>query len=316
MKIIFWGTPAFAAEILRVLTEDSEIDLQAVVTQPDRPRGRSATLIPSAVKEMAKERAPKVPIFQPSNPKDDHFVSEIASYEVDFFVVVAYGAILQRELLQIPKILPINVHASVLPKYRGAAPIQRAIMEGEQETGVTIMEMVSKMDAGDILATSTVCIEESSNFMDVHDSLLQIAPSLLLSVLKDWYVGRGCRQVQEESLVSYADKILPQDRKIDWDQPVQKVHNQIRALSPVPGAFSHISWGEGQQRQLTIWKSSVYSLMDKGLVGQVVTHPDLPWGVYCREGILQLLEVQLEGKRRMSVQNFLRGVAQPLNMQV
>lgn len=315
MKVIFWGTPLFAAEILKALLEDPVVEVLAIVTQPDRAQGRSAKLVPSAVKEMAQKHAVGVPILQPASTKEASFLAKLTTYDVDFFVVVAYGAILQKALLALPRILPINVHASLLPKYRGAAPIQRAIMEGERETGITIMEMVSKMDAGDMLAQGSVSIEDESTFMDVHDSLLKVATPLLLSALKEWYAGGGRKVAQQEDLVTYAEKILPKDRRIDWSQSVQRVHNQIRALSPIPGAFSFVSWGEGQKRQLMIRKATVYSCTSLGEVGQVVTSPpELLWGVCCGEGVLQLQEVQLEGKQRMLVQDFLRGSVRPVEM--
>lgn len=304
MNIIFFGTPPFAAHILDFLLE-KKVKISAIVTRPDRPRGRGKTLKPSAVKALAMQKCPDIPIYQPEKASTEQFIEEMASYRPDFFVVVAYGEIISQKLLDVPKILPINVHASLLPKYRGAAPIQRCLMNGECESGITIMEMVRKMDAGDILEAVKIPISEEMTAGELEGQMQDVAGSALLSVLEKFDKGQGKKIPQNEKNVTYAPKILIEDRLIKWEKSATEIHNQIRALSPRPGAYCQVKI-QGETRRLIIRRSLVIKDL-KGEMGTTLKFAEGDWIVACGMHALSLLQVQLEGKKSMPIQEFLLG---------
>lgn len=305
MKIVFFGTPSFAAQILRYLLDHSA-EIVAVVTRPDRPRGRSQKISPSAVKQVWLDRALSIPLYQPEKASTETFVNEMLPLSPDLFVVVAYGEIIKTTLLKLPKYGCINVHASLLPKLRGAAPIQRAILSGQKETGVTIMEMVLQMDAGDILAAEKVTITPEMTAGELEQTLCDLACPLLLRTLEQ--IMRGCveKKLQDPSEVTFAPKIHSEDRLIDWHHPAQKIHDQIRGLSPHPGAYCYVYLGE-EKKQLTVRKARVKENVS-GAPGEMVEWTHQSGCVGCGTGVLELLEVQLEGKSKTSIKDFISGL--------
>lgn len=302
MRIVFFGTPAFAGHILLYLLKE-KANIVAVVTRPDKPRGRSGRNLPSPVKIAAE--AHSIPILQPEKASTDEVVQSLALLSPDLFVVVAYGEILKNVILSIPKRGSINVHASLLPKYRGAAPIQRCLMSGEKETGVTIIEVAAQMDAGDMLGIAKMEIPQEMTAGELENALCELACSLLIDVIKKIENGAVQKMRQNSAQVTFAPKITPADRPIDWKRSAIEIHNQIRALSPEPGAYTHIQIGN-ERKQLTIKKSQ--PLPDfQGSPGMTIPH-QVKWIIGCGSGALALLEVQLEGKKAMRAQEFIRGM--------
>lgn len=300
MKIVFFGTPQFAAEVLRYLL-DHKVEIAAVVTQPDRPKGRSLQLTPSPVKLLVQEKAPHIPIFQPVKASQESFLQELTALGADLYVVVAFGQILSQKLLDIPPLGCINVHTSLLPKYRGAAPIQRAIMAGETETGVSIQKMVRQLDAGDIIATAKTEIFSDTTFGELEVRLIHLSQPLLLDVLTAYEKRIPEATPQDSNLVTYASKIELEEGEIDWKRPSQEIHNLIRAFSPRPGAWCWLYSGD-EKKRLKILRSRPVDR--KGTPGELFA-PDAI--VACGEGALQLLEVQPEGKKVMKASDWLRG---------
>lgn len=312
MRIVFFGTPAFAGRILSYLFKEN-VNIVAVVTRPDKPRGRSGQNLPSAVKLAAIQEQPLIPILQPEKASTDEVAKSLSHLSPDLFVVVAYGEILKSTILSIPKRGSINVHASLLPKYRGAAPIQRCLMNGEKETGITIIEVAPQMDAGDMLGIAKLTIPEKMTAGELEDALCVLAAPLLLDVIEKIAHGTVRKVVQNPKEVTFAPKITPADRLIDWKRSAVEIHNQIRALSPEPGAYTHIQLGS-ERKQLTIKKS--YPVLDlKSCPGVAISHSHGKWMIGCGFGALMLLEVQLEGKKAMNAQEFMRGVqGKPLSI--
>ncbi|MBS0630087.1 MAG: methionyl-tRNA formyltransferase [Verrucomicrobia bacterium] len=304
MRIVFFGTPPFAAQILNYLIEAGHA-VVGIVTRPDKPRGRSLQLIPSAVKALVQEKWPAVPLFQPVKASTEPFVEEVKQLKPDVFVVVAYGEIIKENLLKVPKKMCINIHASLLPKYRGAAPIQRAIMAGEKETGITIIEMALQMDAGAMLGMERVEIGEGTTFGELQAKLCEMSCPLVELVLKQIEQGTIQKIEQNPMDVTFAPKISFEDRIIHWDKSAEEIHNQIRGLSPEPGALCAVQV-KGQKKSLTIRRAKkILNLSGKS--GQCLSYKKNEWIVACGSGAISLLEVQLEGKKSMSIDEFLRG---------
>ncbi len=304
MRIIFFGTPPFAAHILDLLIQEGH-QVVAVVTRPDRQRGRRQKLLPSAVKALVQEKWPKLPILQPEKASTEEFATVLKELKPDVFVVVAYGEIIKTNLLEIPTKMCVNIHASLLPKYRGAAPIQRVIMNGERESGVTIMEMVLKMDAGDILEMVKVPISEEMNFGELEEVLCKASGPPLLNVLKKIELGTVQKKPQNHEEVTFAAKISLEDRVIDWEKSSLELHNQIRGLSPSPGAFCFVEIG-GERKRLGVKKTAKHSHAS-GKPGETLSYTKKEWVVACGEGALSLLEVQIEGKKALPIEDFIRG---------
>jgi len=306
MKVIFFGTPAFASETLRVLI-DNGIDIVAVVTKPDKPVGRSGKPVPCPVKSLAQERIPHIPLFQPEKASTPQFVETLRSFHADLFVVVAYGEIISQDLLDLPQKGCINVHASLLPKYRGAAPIQRVIMNGEKETGVTIMHMVKKMDAGPMIRQAKVKIGHNETAGALHDLLLKVGAELLLQVLQDFERGNVQEYIQDESQVTYAKKIELEDCEVDWSLPAREIHNLIRGVTPHPGAWCWVEV-KGMRKRLKILSSRfIFGYTENP--GNILQFGEEGIIVACGEEALRLLEVKLEGKRAMTAEEFARGLS-------
>ncbi|MDX8431088.1 MAG: methionyl-tRNA formyltransferase [Candidatus Algichlamydia australiensis] len=305
MRIVFFGTPPVAARILASLFE-TEHEIVAVISRPDKPKGRSKKLLPTPVKQYIEENHPEVPLYQPAKVSSDESVSLIRSYEPDLFVVVAYGAILKQTLLDVPKLLPINIHFSLLPKYRGAAPMQRSIMEGEKETGVTFMAMDAGMDTGDILQVEKIPLTQNQTLQELEDSLTDLSIKTFPLFLKNLEEGKVQRQKQNSNLATHAEKISKEDCKIDFTGSAQSIHNQIRGLSPFPGAYTFVEIN-GKQLRLKILRSRVSE--QSGAPSQILSYTPEEWIVGCGMQSLQILEAQLEGKKTLKTRDFVRGTS-------
>jgi methionyl-tRNA formyltransferase len=308
MKVIFFGTPQFAAETLDYLLKNS-INVVAVVTKPDRPKGRSAVPQPTPVKLIARAQETPIPVFQPELVSSLEFAPTLSAFEADLFVVAAYGEIIKQHLLDMPRLGCINLHASLLPKYRGAAPIQRSIMEGESETGITIMHMVKKMDAGDIIKMVSTPIEPHMTYGELEQILCTLGSKALLEVIKEFENNIFHRTPQDHSLATFAPKIELEECEIDWQLSAQEIHNQVRGVNPHPGAWCKVIIKDKILR-LKVLKTIVHKDL-QGIPGEILKYDSDGFNVACGKGALQLIEVQLEGKKAMLSTDLIRGIAKP-----
>lgn len=299
MRIVYMGTSDFAVYPLKTLI-DKGYEVVGVVSQPDRPKGRGRKITAPPVKEIALIH--NIPVFQPEKVKHPEAVAFIGSWQPDLIVVVAYGQILSRDLLFLPPLGCINIHASLLPFYRGAAPIQRAIMNGERETGVTIMYMDEGLDTGDIIKQSKIPIDEDITHGELEAVLAQKGAELLIETIEDIKEGRVIRKKQDHTLATYAAMLTPDDEIIDWERSAREIHNQIRALSPLPGAYSWL-----KEAKLKVFRSKILDEEEKGIPGEIKDITEEGLVVQTGSGRLMILEVQKEGKKKMSVADFLRG---------
>lgn len=302
MRIVFFGTSQFAQTILEYLISQGA-EIVAVVTRPDKPRGRSGTPVPTPVKASAI--AHNLPVYQPLKASDPEFAAFLKTLDPDLFIVAAYAEILKQNILDIPPKGCINVHGSILPKYRGAAPVPRSIMEGEVETGVTIMKMALQMDAGDILAIRKMPIPLEMTAGDLMDALANLGKQALWEVLQNLDQIEPIRQ--DPALMTHAKKITSDDAEVDWTRPCLAVHNQIRGVTPNPGAWCWVKV-KGEKKRLLIKKTLPMPSIS-GKPGQIVSRTSLELLVGCGSGSLSLIEIQLEGKKAMATEVFLRGIA-------
>ncbi len=302
LRIIFMGTPELAGESLKALLRSPEFQVVAVVTQPDQPKGRGMKLQPSPVKEIALQH--QLPVLQPERARNEQFIEQLRSCNPDLIAVAAYGQILPKSILDLPRFGCLNVHTSLLPKYRGAAPIQRAILDGETETGVTIMKMDVGMDTGDIVTQEKTTIAHSDNSQTLHDRLAQIGAALLVKTIPDYVAGKIQPHPQPVEGVSHAAKIKKQDGRIDWSQPARSIWNRIRAMTPWPGAFSYLESND-QPQLLKIWEATPEER--GGAAGEVLSADKTGIVVGCGDGALRILMLQREGGKRLSAQEFLAG---------
>lgn len=302
MKIVFMGTPDFAAETLRVLLESPKHTIAAVITQPDKPKGRGNVMQFPPVKELALSY--QVPIYQPVKVRAAEFVEILREIAPDVMVVVAFGQILSKEILEIPFYGCLNVHASLLPKYRGAAPIQWAVINGEQETGVTIMRMDTGVDTGDMIKKTVVPIEKKETGASLFEKLSRLGGPLLLDVLEELENGTAVFEKQEDALASHVGRLDKETGRIDWSKPAKEIECLIRGLNSWPSAYTTIDG-----KILKIWEAEVSEQEWKGELGEVIRVEKDCFFVKTGQGILEVLEVQLEGKKRMGADAFLRGYA-------
>jgi len=313
MRIVFFGTNPFAAKTLAKLIENS-YEIVAIVTRPDRMKGRNLQPSPPPVKETALKLNLQIPIFQPEKASAPEFAEILKPFQADLFVVVAYGEIIKKNLLEMPNLGCINIHGSLLPKLRGAAPIQRSLMQGDAETGITIIEMAPQMDAGDVLAIESIPVPEDMTFGELNEKLVDLGVKLLFQVIRQFQEGNVVKIPQDHTLATLAPKLTAEEEKIDWSKPARKIHNQVRALSPFPSAWCQIKIGNDVKR-LKIKKTQVVQASNAE-PGAIISFSKEGWIVGCGSGALRLLEVQLEGKKAMSADECIRGIHHPVSMQI
>jgi methionyl-tRNA formyltransferase len=302
LRIIFMGSAELACRSLEALARQPDFAVVAVVTQPDRPRGRELKLQASPMKQAAARL--RLPVLQPARARDEGFIAELLGLGPDLIAVAAYGQILPKAILELPQFGCLNVHTSLLPKYRGAAPIQWAILQGESETGVTIMKMDAGLDTGDILTQTKTPILAEDTAQTLHDRLGELGADLLVATIRDHVAGKIKPQPQPAEDASLARKLTKEDGHLDWNLPARELWNRVRAFTPWPGAFTHLP-AQPQPHLLKVWRTEVAE--GRGAPGEVLEAGKPGLVIACGTGALRLLEVQREGGRRMSVGDFLAG---------
>jgi methionyl-tRNA formyltransferase len=333
LRIIFMGTAQLSCASLEALTRDEKFQVVAVVTQPDKPRGRELRLMPSPVKILAEKLT--LPVLQPLKAREEDFVAQLRELNPDLIIVVAYGQVLPQSILDSPRFGCLNVHTSLLPKYRGAAPIQWAIANGETETGVTIMKMDAGLDTGPVLSMRRTPILSTDDSQSLHDRLAQLGAELLVETIPDFIAGKIKPRPQPAEGPTYAVKIKKEDGRIDWNLPAQKIWNRLRAFTPWPGAFTFLV-GETEPQviratnnpkktlpiitparspqMLKIWKAEVAEKC--GAAGTVLSADKTGIVVGCGENALYILELQREGGRRLTAGEFLAGFPLPAGLRL
>lgn len=314
MKVIFMGTPEFAVPVLKALIESEEHEVTAVVTQPDKARGRSGKLVFTPVKEAAVEAG--IPVYTPRRVKAPEFVEQLKAIPCDVIVVVAFGQLLSKEILDYPPYGCINVHASLLPRWRGAAPIQWAILAGDKKSGLTTMQLDEGLDTGDMLLKKEVDIAPDETGGSLHDRLAELGGKLLLDTLKGVREGAVSPVKQNEEESTYASMLTKEMGKINWEEAAEKIERYVRGLNSWPSAYTGF-----RSKTLKVWKSEVVGESclpeaeeesakgENTAPGTIVRVEKNSFLVKTGNGYLRLLEVQLEGKKRMDAGSFLRGVS-------
>lgn len=305
MRVVFIGTGVIGLPVLRWLADSPQHQLIAVVTQPDRPAGRSQQIQPPPVKAATAEA--RIPIFQPERIRREEAVQQIRALEPDVIVVMAYGQILPRAVLEIPRVACLNLHASLLPRHRGAAPIQAAIAEGDRETGLTVMYMDEGVDTGDILLKSTITVGPEETGGSLHDRLAQMAPAALEEAFRLLQAGSAPRVPQDHALATYSPKLNREHGQIDWCETAEMIERKIRACDPWPGAFTVLRDALGRQRKLKIFRAQVSTAGSRLRPGELRVTQDAKLLVGTGDALLSLIDVQLEGKRRLTGEAFSRG---------
>ncbi|MFH0732422.1 MAG: methionyl-tRNA formyltransferase [Candidatus Omnitrophota bacterium] len=299
MNIIFFGTSEFAVASLQTLAKSAH-KIQAVITRPDKKAGRGMQMQASPVKEAAEELG--LLVYQPENLLSESAISALKLKPADIFVVIAYGEILKKQILDMPKRYCINLHASLLPKYRGAAPCNWAVINGEKRTGVTIIKLNEQMDAGDIITSQSVDISAGETSQDLDKQLALIGAETLLATIDLIEAKKEKLIKQDETYLTYAPKLTKKDGLIDWKKKAKQINNLIRGTQPWPSAYTYLD-----KMLLKIYKAKAEELLLETKPGLVAEVGKMSFTVACGEGALEILEVQLEGKRRMSAEEFLRG---------
>jgi len=303
------GTGDIAIPSFSALCRSELTSVVGLVTQPDKPVGRKQVMTPPEIKSIASEQS--IPVFQPDKVRDEVFLRELAALEPDVIVVMAYGQILSQELLDIPKLACINLHASLLPKYRGAACIQAAIDAGDKTTGITVMHVVKQLDAGDIILQKEISIGEDETGGELHDRLAELAPEVMMDALQLLSEGKAPRKSQDPECVSYVSKLMRSDGEIDWTMTATQLERRIRAYDPWPGTSTQIvekkGKRKGRSRRLKIFPpvEVVRSDEEVGSPGEVVGTGETI-DVTCGQGVLKIKNLQPDGARRMSAEEFLR----------
>lgn len=298
MRVVFMGTPDFSVPALENIAKRYEV--VAVVTQQDRPKGRGHKMQYTPVKEKAIEL--EIPVYQPKRVKDPEFVDILKTLKPDVIVVIAFGQILSKEILELPKYGCINVHASLLPKYRGAAPIQWAVINGDKKSGVTTMYMAEGLDTGDIIDTSEIVLDEKETGGSLFDKLADLGGQLILNTLDKLETGTATRTRQDDARSTYAGKITKELGKIDFTKSAVEIERLIRGLNPWPSAFTYMD-----DKMLKIWNADVLEETVEEEPGTITEVNKKFIKVATGEGYLLLKEIQLEGKKRMDVTSFLNG---------
>jgi methionyl-tRNA formyltransferase len=302
LKIIFMGAADLSCASLEVLARSTKFQIATAVTHPDHPKGRGLKPQPSPVKSLAQRL--NLPLLQPPRVRDEKFIAELRALRPDLIVVAAYGQILPQAILDLPRLGCLNVHTSLLPKYRGAAPIQWAIANGETETGVTIMKMDEGLDTGDIVAQCRTPIRPEDDSATLHDRLARLGAELLAQTIPDYAAGKIQPAPQPAEGAGYAPKIKKEDGRIDWSQPARTILNRLRAFTPWPGAFTFLK-AEPKPHLLKIWK--VETVEKSGRAGEILSADKNGIWVACGQNALRILELQREGGRRLNAGEFLAG---------
>ena len=298
LRIVFAGTPEFASAHLQAVL-DSQHEVIAAYTQPDRPAGRGRKLKPSPVKELALQH--DIPVFQPlSLKKDEEARQQLADLKPDLMIVVAYGLILPKSVLDIPRYGCINVHGSILPRWRGAAPIQRAIAAGDKECGVTIMQMDEGLDTGDMLIKAHCPIHDTDKASDLHDRLIEVGQPALIEAVNAIAEGSLTAEKQDDNLANYAHKMSKEEARIDWNNSASELDCMIRAFNPWPVATT-----EFDETSIRVWEATPLPENSPEAPGTLINASKDGLDVACSEGVLRLTNVQLSGSRAMSVQDLL-----------
>lgn len=307
LDIVFAGTPEFATLPLLALLDSaqgSDYRVVAVYTQPDRPAGRGRKLSPSAVKKVAIEH--DIPVYQPDTLKTPQACEQLQALNADIMVVVAYGLLLPAAILQIPRLGCVNIHASLLPRWRGAAPIQRAIMAGDKQTGIAIMQMDEGLDTGDVLNERKCVIAADDTAATLHDRLAQMGSDLLIDTLQQIASGEVQAHKQDDSQATYAAKLQKSEALLDWKQSAAEINNKIRAFNPWPVVYTPLGLPGAQPRNMKIYRAQVIDAdTSNNQPGQVVQCGKAGLDVATAEGVLRLLEVQLPGAKPVSIADFL-----------
>lgn len=299
MKVVFMGTPDFAVPVLEALIKNHQV--VAVVSQPDKPKGRGKKLQPTPVKAVAE--ANNIPVYQPERIKDDEFVDFLEKIEADIYVVVAYGQLLSQRILDIPKYGCVNVHGSLLPKYRGAAPIQWSIIDGEEKTGVTIMYMVKKCDAGDMILKKEIEIAPDDTYETLHDKMAPVGAEALIEALDLIEKDQVKAEKQDDSLSCYASMITRNMGIIDWSKSSKEIKNKVRGFNPVPAAYTNYGGDI-----LKIFKADILEGYDNGEIGEILA-VDKKKGFVVKtgDGAVMVTEIQAKGGKRMNCADYMRG---------
>jgi len=322
LRIIFLGTAELSCASLQALAGDAKFQIAAVVTQPDRPKGRELKPQPSPVKSLALRLG--LPVLQPERARDEKFIAELRALRPDLIIVVAYGQILPLAILNLPRHGCLNVHTSLLPKYRGAAPIQWAIANGDTETGVTIMKLDAGLDTGPVVSQRRTAIQPEDDSAVLHDRLAQLGAELLVQTIPDYVAGKIQPRPQPAAGASHAAKIKKEDGRIDWNQPARTIWNRLRAFTPWPGAFTSLpkamegtpssvpSFAKSQgsdkalpSKMIKIWKAEMVE--KSGGAGEILSADKTGIIVGCGEHALRILELQREGGKRVTAEQFLAG---------
>lgn len=293
------GTPDFAVPVLEELIKNHQV--VAVVSQPDKPKGRGKKLQPTPVKAVAETN--NIPVYQPARIKDEEFVNILKDIDADIYVVVAYGQILSQEILDIPKYGCVNVHGSLLPKYRGAAPIQWSIINGEEKTGVTIMYMVKALDAGDMILKEEISIEPNDTYETLHDKMAPVGAKALIKALDLIEKGEEKAEKQDDSLSCYASMITRDMGQIDWTKTSEEIKNKVRGFNPVPAAFTNYD-----DEVLKIFNVDILNGYNNGAAGEVLDI-DKKEGFVVKtgNGAVMVTEIQAKGSKRMNCADYMRG---------
>ena len=299
LRIIFAGTPDFAARHLQALI-DSEHQIVGVYSQPDRPAGRGKKLKASEVKELALQH--DLPVFQPASLKSDDALSELSSLNADIMIVVAYGLLLPKAILEAPRLGCLNVHGSILPRWRGAAPIQRAIWAGDEETGVTIMQMDEGLDTGDMLHISRCPIDATETSASLYAKLADLGPSALIETIAKLANGEITAQVQDDQQANYAKKLSKEEANIDWSMDASQIERNIRAFNPWPVCFTQMG-----DNTVKIYQANVFE--QQGNAGTVLQSDKHGIVIACGTNALNITQLQPQGKKPMAITDFLNGRA-------
>ena len=301
MKIIFMGTPDFSIPTLKTLIE-SEHEIVACYTQPDKPKGRGKKMMMPPVKEVCLKH--NIPVYQPKRIRNQEKVDEFCSLDADVAVVIAYGQILPKSILDAPKYGCVNIHASLLPKYRGAAPYQWAIINGEKETGVTTMQMDAGMDTGDMLLKESITIDPDETAGSLHDKLMEMGGPLILETLSAMQEGSIVSEKQDDEAATSAPMLSKEFGKINWSKSAKEIEQLIRGLNPWPSAYTYVN-----DHLIKLWKAKAQIIDGDEVQPGVICHIDkkLGIGVRCGEGVLFIQELQQQGKKRMHAMDYLNG---------